>query len=250
MSDILNVTILQSSGTLDGPSDRIAWLQNTIENEVDENIDLVILPELFQSGYFIDKDVITRAEEKNGPFHQAVAMLAKKHQMAILYGYAEKTTSGTYNSAQCIDKNGQIIGHHRKLLLPPGFEQDYFIEGNQAEPFMIGSFKIGILICYDIEFPENARHLAMSGTDLIVVPTALGAPWGVVAEKIIPARAFENGIYVIYANHGDTENKLTYHGVSCVIAPNGIELARAGNSIENYTDRQKLPWVDNGLLSI
>ena len=94
--------------------------------------------------------------------------------------------------------------------------------------FRLGAFRIATLICYDAEFPENFRAAACAGADLVLVPTALSAEWGVVAEKLIPTRAFENGVFVCYANHCGEENGLHYHGGSCIVSPNGQDLTRAG----------------------
>ena len=229
MPDNLNIAIIQSSGALNGVSERLEYLQDIL-NDIPVEIDLVILPELYQCGYNIDADVRTHAEEQSGPFAQVVAKLAQKHSFAILYGYSERAGDDVYNSAQCISKNGQAIGHYRKLLLPPGFEGDYFIAGSSADLFQLNDFTIGILICYDIEFPENARHLSMAGADLIAVPTALGDQWGVVSEKVTHTRAYENGVHIAYANHAGIENDLTYYGGSCIIGPDGKALARADST--------------------
>ena len=96
--------------------------------------------------------------------------------------------------------------------------------------FSIGDFKIAILICYDAEFPETCRQVAAAGADVLIVPTALGQRWGIVSEKMIPTRAFENGIFICYANHCGTENGKTYYGGSCIISPSGEELARANGT--------------------
>ncbi len=72
------------------------------------------------------------------------------------------------------------------------------------------------------------RALAQSGAELVIVPTALTKEWGVVAEKVMPARAFENGVWLIYANHAGSENGTHYLGHSCIVAPNGKDAARAG----------------------
>ena len=96
----------------------------------------------------------------------------------------------------------------------------------------------------------------------MVVPTALGAQWGVVSEKVMPTRAFENGVYVCYANSSGHENGMDYLGGSCIIAPDGSDLARAGDGPEllyslveksavavaqdrlpYHKDRRNLPWV-------
>lgn len=88
--------------------------------------------------------------------------------------------------------------------------------------------RIATLICYDAEFPETARHVASLGADLILVPTALGAQWDWVAQRMIPCRAYENGVYLAYANSAGTERGMEFLGQSVIATPNGQELARAG----------------------
>ena len=88
------------------------------------------------------------------------------------------------------------------------------------------SLRIALLICYEIEFPEAARNAALNGADLILAPTALGAQWGVVAHKLVPTRAFENGIFIAYANHAGREGEIEYLGESCIVDPMGNDLAR------------------------
>ena len=262
MSGTLNVAVIQSPAELNGPQARLSWLTRALDVQANQHTDLVILPELFQSGYNIGGKVADHAEPSNGPFAKAVASLAEKHGTAILYGYSERQGDVLYNSAQCIDKTGRTIGHHRKLLLPPGFEGDHFSPGNGCELFTLGGFNIAILICYDVEFPENLRHVALQGADLVAVPTALGAQWGVVSEKLVPTRAFENGVYVCYTNSAGHENGMGFFGGSCVVAPDGSDLARAEiepeilysrveksavvdaqDRLPYHKDRQNLPWV-------
>ena len=185
--------------------------------------------------------------------------------MAIAYGYAEMFAGDIYNSAQCIDKLGITIGHHRKPLLPPGFETTLFEQGDACTVLTLGGLRLSILICFDIEFPENARQAATAGVDLIIVPTALGAQWGVVSEKLVPTRAFENGVYIAYANYCGHENNMAYFGGSCIVAPNGNDLARADaeyqilrayitkdkvvqaqTRLPYLTERLKLAWVRDG----
>lgn len=155
--------------------------------------------------------------------------------------------------------------HHRKLLLPPGFETTLFEQGDACSVFGLGGFLLSILICYDIEFPENARQAATAGADVIIVPTTLGAQWGVVSEKLVPTRAFENGVYNVYANHSGHENNMAYYCGSCIVAPNGQDLVRANSEYQvltarltkdkvvaaqkrlpYLTERLKLAWVSDG----
>ena len=101
-----------------------------------------------------------------------------------------------------------------------------------------------MLICYDVEFPENARKLALRGADLIVAPTANMVPFDVVDTTIVPARAYENQVYVAYANYCGNENGIEYCGLSCVAAPDGSDAARAGRDEELI-----ICELDHGLLT-
>ena len=94
--------------------------------------------------------------------------------------------------------------------------------------FTLAGVRLTILICYDAEFPEAVRHAALAGAQCVLVPTALSDQWGVVANQVMPARAFENGVYLVYCNHAGREGDLAYLGASCIASPKGEDLARAG----------------------
>jgi predicted amidohydrolase len=87
-----------------------------------------------------------------------------------------------------------------------------------------------MLICYDVEFPEYVRTLALAGAELVLVPTALpnGEISRRVADMVVPTRAFENGIFLVYADLCGEEGNFSYSGRSAIIGPDGDELARAG----------------------
>jgi predicted amidohydrolase len=87
--------------------------------------------------------------------------------------------------------------------------------------------RIAKLICYDAEFPETVRHVASMGAELVAVPTALGAQWEWVSQRMIPTRAYENGVFLAYANSAGSEHGMTFLGQSFSATPDGEELARA-----------------------
>ncbi|KIC21086.1 MULTISPECIES: carbon-nitrogen hydrolase family protein [unclassified Leisingera] len=232
MTGNLNIAVAQSPADLDGPQARLAWLGSCLTRLQGQHTDLLVLPELFLTGYNIGSRVSDWAEPADGPSAQVVAELAREHQVAIHYGFAEQSGGDLFNSASCIGKDGNLLASHRKLLLPPGFEGDHFSPGETYTLFELEGFKAATLICYDAEFPETFRAVAQAGAELVLVPTALGAQWGVVANTVIPARAFENGVFVCYANSCGHENGMDYFGGSCVVAPNGQDLARAGTGEE------------------
>ena len=198
MADSLNIAVAQSPADLDGPQARLDWLADCLARLDGQDADLLLLPELFLTGYNIGDAVQERAETVDGPSAQKIAALARRHNIAIHYGYAERKGEQVYNAAACIDRTGKLLSNHRKLLLPPGFEGDHFRPGDAYTFFEINGIKAATLICYDAEFPETFRTVASAGAKLVLAPTALGAQWGVVANIVIPARAFENGIYVCY----------------------------------------------------
>jgi len=221
----MRVAVAQNPARLDGTEARLEWLAGVMGGH-----DLIICPELFACGYHIGDDLYARAEQSGGPATRAMAELARAHGCAVIYGFAEREGKAIFNAAQCIDAHGEVIGRHRKLILPPGFEAGHFHCGNDVALFELGGMTLAMLICYDFEFPEALRHVAGRGAELVAVPTALSVEWPVVAEAMTRTRAFENGIYLAYANAVGAERGMTHAGLSCIIGPQGEELARAGQA--------------------
>ena len=214
------------------PSERIERVFTVAKTT---NADLIVCPELFLSGYNVGTDIREYAEPVDGEFARAISKITKATNTAIVYGYPELAGEVLYNSAQCIDANGVSLANHRKTVLPPGFEREYFSIGQSTTIFTIHGIKLGLLICYECEFPESVRTLAESGVQIVIVPTALVRKWALVPHKLIPTRAFENGVFVVYSNHAGTENASNYVGASCIIDPSGDVLARAEDGEEIIT---------------
>lgn len=228
MGRSFHLAVGQAPAELATTQDRLDWLRETLPRVAQQGADLLLLPELFATGYNIGERIAALAEPADGPIAQAIATLAKTHGLAIHYGFAEACDGVIYNAAQCIGPDGLRLGGHRKLVLPPGFEHAYFSPGQACQLFTYRDIRIGMLICFDAEFPETARHVAALGAELILVPTALGAQWGWVSQQVIPSRAYENGVFLAYANSAGTERGMPLLGQSFIAAPDGQELARAG----------------------
>jgi 5-aminopentanamidase len=233
----LHIAVVQSPGHLGEPAERLNWLDACLAGHGASRFDLVALPELFVTGYNVGSRLRERAEPPDGPSACRIADLARKYDFAIHYGYIELSGDGLYNSAQTFGPDGNPIGKHRKLAIPPGFEVEHFIGGAGCTLFELKGFRIATLICYDAEFPETFRHVCETGADLVVVPTALSDQWDVVARRLIPTRAFENGVYVAYANHCGEEGDIRYLGESCIVGPDGRDMARAGADEEVISAR-------------
>ncbi|MGN7742107.1 carbon-nitrogen hydrolase family protein [Pseudomonas sp. 22526] len=193
--------------------------------------DLLVLPEMFLSGYNIGVEAVgALAEAQDGPSAQYIANVAQSAGIAILYGYPERADDGQiYNAVQLIDRNGQRLCNYRKTHLFGDLDRSMFSPGPDDFPLVeLNGWKLGFLICYDIEFPENARRLALAGAELILVPTANMLPYDFVADVTVRSRAFENQCYVAYANYCGHEDEIHYCGQSSIAAPDGQRIALAG----------------------
>ena len=227
-NESFHLAVAQSPAGLAGSSARLDWLEHQLNAHAAAKFDMLVLPELFACGYNIGDEVVAVAEPANGPIAMQISKLARRYNLAIHYGFAERDAGKLYNAAQIFGPDGTCYGRHRKLILPPGFESSYFTTGRHIDLFDYGGLTFATLICYDAEFPELARHAAMRGADVILVPTALGHQWGWVAHQMIPTRGFENGVFLAYANHAGREDGLSYLGASFIAAPDGEILVRAG----------------------
>ncbi len=236
----MRLAIYQSAGGGLSVEQRLAMLEAALAKT---DCDLLICPELFVSGYNVGKLVRNVAEQQSKAFITQASKLAKSARTGLVFGYPELDQGILYNSALYVDATGRFIANHRKLAIPPGFEQDHFASGTSMTLFDCMGLKCAILICYDAEFPETLRRAAQLGAELAIVPTALNVNWPVVADKVMPTRAFENGIWLAYANHAGTENELDYYGHSCILTPTGQDAARAGGSEEILTAQIDAPAV-------
>ena len=202
-------------------------------------LDLVVCPELFQSDYQAGLRLPTLAEA-SADFARGIADIATAHGCAIAYGYPEAEEGRLYNSARVITGDGRVAANHRKLRLPGVYENTWFTCGEGLTDFTLRGWRVAVLICYDIEFPELVRACARRGAHLVIAPTALSDNWSIVSEKIVPTRAFENGVFVAYANHAGRDGDFCYLGGSCIIGPDGHDRVRAGGE-EGLHAAQLLP---------
>lgn len=192
---------------------------------------LLVFPEMFLSGYNIGVEAVgALAEAQDGPAAQRIAAITRASGLAILYGYPERAADGQiYNSVQLIDASGQRLCNYRKTHLFGDLDRSMFSAGADDFPLVeLNGWKLGFLICYDIEFPENARRLALSGAELILVPTANMIPYDFIADVTVRSRAFENQCYVAYANYCGSEDQIHYCGQSSIAGPDGNRIALAG----------------------
>ncbi|WP_277960641.1 carbon-nitrogen hydrolase family protein [Pseudomonas sp. RIT-To-2] len=211
--------------------DNLARLQAQVRMAKAQGASLVVFPEMFLTGYNIGLGAVQRlAEPADGPSAHVIAGIAEAHGIAIAYGYPERGTDGRlYNSAQLFDSRGTSRLNYRKTHLFGALDHNMFSPGGDDFPVAeVDGWRIGLLICYDIEFPEAARRLALNGAELLLVPTANMLPFEFIAQVTVRSRAFENQCYLAYANYCGAEGSLRYCGLSSVAGPDGSLPATAG----------------------
>ncbi|MER6787777.1 carbon-nitrogen hydrolase family protein [Streptomyces sp. NPDC000658] len=229
----MRTALLQSSGRPGSVVENLKVLDEAAERAAAAGAALLVAPELFLTGYAIGDDIARLAEPADGDSADAVAELATRHGLAIAYGYPERDGETVFNSAQLVSAEGVRLANYRKTHLFGCFERDHFRPGGQlVVQAELNGLTVGLMICYDVEFPENVRAHALAGTDLLVVPTAQMHPFQFVAESMIPVRAFENQMYVAYVNRAGREGEFEFIGLSALAGPDGVVRARAGRGEE------------------
>ena len=231
MLEILSLALWQTP-YLGTPAQSLARLDAIAAQAQAQGADLLLCPEMGLTGYAIGPNrVATLAEPANGPLAQAVGAIAQRHSIAIVYGYPERHPSGEkpFNAAQAIGPNGEALGHYRKTHLYGELDHAQFSAGNAAsQVFAWRGWRLGLLICYDVEFPEAVRSLALQGADAVLVPTANMVGFDEVSTLLVPARACENRLVVAYANACGSEGGTHYNGLSTTADARGAVLAQAG----------------------
>jgi predicted amidohydrolase len=207
-------------------------IQRAIEVLNGVDADLVVLPELFNTGYQFTsrKEADDLAEDiPSGKTCKALLEVARSRGMFLVFGLAEKAGSRIYNSAAVVGPEG-YIGRYRKTHL--FIEEKCFFEPGDTgfQVFDIGAASIGIMICFDWLFPESARILALQGADIICHPANLVLP---LCQQAMVTRSLENGVFSATANRIGIESRggkppLVFTGMSQILDHRGSVLTRLG----------------------
>lgn len=203
----------------------------------DKNFDLIVLPELANSGYLFssfDELKKTSDEIPGGIFCGALKKIAKDKNAAVVSGICEKAGDKYYNSSVLVYPSGEIKTY-RKLHL---FYDEKLWFAKSENPFEVYAFqndnvkdvKLGMMICFDWIFPESARTLALKGAQILCHPSNLVMPY---CQDAMVTRALENRIFTITCNRTGTDtdkegNKLSFTGMSEICRPNG-DIIRRGS---------------------
>ncbi len=209
----------------------LAALEEAAREAAARGVDLLVTPEMYVGGYNIGAARIAAHADQSGQVLDTLKRIARECRIALVAGLALPGQVRPYNACVAIDAGGQEIARYHKTHLFGDVDRVQFAAGAALSPvFEVNGWKLALAICYDVEFPELTRALALRGTEIIVAPTANMAPFDSVATRLVPARAEENGLYLVYCNYVGAEAQFAYNGLSCLVGPDGGDRARGADA--------------------
>ena len=245
MKKLVKAAAIQLAPTSDR-TETLKRASSLIELAVDKGAEIVCLPELFSVPWFahrIGTEAFELAETAEGPTVTAMREVAERLGVAVVASVFEtggptggqkdggKNAKDHFNTAFVIGEDGEIVGKYRKVHVPqiPLWEErSYFAPGDLGMPvFEVAGVKLGVLICWDVFFPEAFRSLALSGAELVFAPTASAfihsaSKW----ERAVQAAAHSSGIFVFRVNRVGEEVRQEFYGGSFCVGPDGEFVVR------------------------
>lgn len=197
------------------------------------DVDLAVFPELFLSGYCVAAPRASSCRLDDEAV-RSVMRAAGATRTAVVFGLAEQRSDGSIaNTAACVDEHGRLAAVYRKAHLFGPAEQTSFSAGSELVVVELAGVRAGLLICFDMEFPEPARQLALAGAQLLITIAANMAPYGPDHALACRARALDNRLPHLYANRVGRQAEWQFVGASTAVDRDGAVIARAGNDEED-----------------
>lgn len=221
-----------------GPLDADAAMAEAIAAvAASEDVDLLVLPELATTRYDLRRHLADIAPQPDDPPMTQLREAAARARTVVVLGLAERdddSSPALHNSALVIEADGSIAGLVRKVHLFGG-ETRVFAPGSALAPVPTSIGSLGVMVCFDIEFPEVGRSLALSGADLLVVISANMHPYSDYHVTYAKARAMENNLPLAVANWVGEGPRFTFIGRSCIVSASGEIVSDAGNTVGQAT---------------
>ncbi len=214
-----------------------------------QGVRLVVFPELVDTGY-----VMEDIEAKASPYESGIPLgslkeAARSNHLYIIAGITERESDKIFNSSVVVDPAGDLIANYRKIHLYTPSGEDVFHSGDKLITVTIDDFTLGLMICYDLRFPEMARSLAIKGADVLIVPTAWPFPRVEHWQLLTRVRALENQCYLIGANRVGRDGSFTLCGNSRIVDPHGVIVSSASEDREEIItgelEKDKIDFVRN-----
>jgi len=251
----VRVSAIQMDCKLGDVDSNLEKAEKLINEAVKDGAKLIVLPELFSTGYRLDEQYFDYAEKiPDGRTVKRIETIAKEKNVYIVGAIVEKSeVPGLIHDTAFVCGPSGFIGKYRKTHLWDK-EKLYFTPGRDLNNvFDIGFCKIGIMICYEAGFPELARRAALNGAEVLVVVAAFGKPRLYAWDLMTKSRALENGCYLIASDRIGKEKDSEFCGHSRIVSPKGdvIKDAELDERIlseeidldEVYAQRRRIPYL-------
>lgn len=219
------VGLYQTTSPAGDLSAALAALDQALGAAARAGAEMLVMPEVFLPGYN------SAAATPPPGYAEALASLpdlCARHGVGLTIGLAEYSGDQVFNTAIAFDAAGAELARYRKIQLFGPAEAALYTPGDRYVTFRWRGVTFGLLICYDVEFPEHTRALARVGAEVILVPTANMAPFVNVNQILVPARAAESALTIVYANYCGSEGALDYVGLSAILGPDGYQIGSKG----------------------
>ncbi|GEN34395.1 carbon-nitrogen hydrolase family protein [Aneurinibacillus danicus] len=196
-------------------------IEQAIEEAYTQGADILVLPEIILTGFVHRETLRKLAESRNGESLSRIQRKLSAFPLYLVYSFPELGEGdAVYNTTCFLRKDGTPLAYYRKTHLFAG-EKKVTKPGDELVHVEVDGAKIGLLVCFDIEFPEAARALAARGIHMLLVPSANMSPYEVPHRTFTMARAMENHMFVAYCNRIGAHKSFVYRGQSVVVDPEG-----------------------------
>lgn len=207
-------------------------MEQALKEASDQLADIVIFPELNLTGLVSKEEMMILAEGREGESFRRIQQMIALYPVSLVYSFPEYVSDEKLYITTCfMNKEGEAVAYYRKTHLFTD-ENEVFTTGNEWVTVSTEGAPLGFLTCYDIEFPEPARALALKGAALLIVNSANMEPYDYIHRLFICARALENQLFVVYCNRIGSNEKYQYCGESAVIGPDGKIIAEMEKDAE------------------
>lgn len=230
----MKVTCIQMDMQFAKPEENFAHAEDLIRQAVKDSPDVLVLPETWNTGFFPKEDLELLADRDGKTVKARIGALAKEFGVNIVAGSVANVKNGkVYNTAYVFDREGNCIASYDKThLFTPMGEDSYFEKGDHLCRFTLDGKSCGLIICYDVRFPELTRSLTVPGLDVLFMV----AQWPDVRtfhlRSLTTARAIENQMFLCCCNSCGKAGQTQYGGNSAIIDPWGETIALAGEGEE------------------
>ena len=243
----MKVACLQMNMQFCRPDENFAHAAKLIQEAMADSPDVLVLPETWNTGFFPKEDPHSLCDEDGKRIQAEIGALAKKFSVNIVAGSVSNVRGGKmYNTAYVFNREGACVASYDKThLFTPMGEDDYYEKGDHLATFTLDGVKCGIIICYDVRFPELTRTLTVPGLDMLFVVSQWPKVRTFHLRSLTTARAIENQMFVVCCNSCGTAGETVYGGSSAIIDPWGETLALAGEQEEILTAQCDLTVLQN-----